>query len=123
MDARAQFIDQEISRHAATLGAYHAQGFSESCRKAMSSAMAHVTAESEDEIAAAVALFAQDYITGVESERKRITEIDALAKQLMPGHEAAVWAAKFETLITAGELATRILSAHRTALEMPRKIQ
>lgn len=122
MDARSKIINREIALHASTMGKYHGDSFSEKCGNAMMHATM-LSNTSEDEIATSVAILAAKYMDDVTSERNRILEIDALAAQLPPGSEAMVRAAKFETLVTAGELATQVITSHKTALEMPRRAQ
>ncbi|PWB40143.1 MAG: hypothetical protein C3F19_11650 [Rhodocyclales bacterium] len=110
---RELIVEREISRHAGGMSGYHGAGFSEHCRKAMMHATMLAKAATESEVVSAIAYFASEYQAGVAGERKRILDIDALAKQLPPQHDAMVRAAKFETPCTAGELAERIVAEDR----------
>lgn len=114
MDIRSKILDRAIAAHASAMGAYHGPHFSEACRRALTHASA-LAMTSENEIATAVAAWANDYMTGAQEELKRVLAIDAIAAQLPVGYAALAKKAKFESKITADEFAVLALDACRAS--------
>lgn len=114
MDTRSKILDRAIKSQASAMGAYHGPHFSEACRRALTHASA-LAMTSENEIAAAVAALANNYMTDVREEQKRILDIDAIAAQMPVGYAALANRAKFESKITADEFAVLALDACRAS--------
>lgn len=114
MDTRSNLLDRAIAAHASTMGAYHFPHFSEACRRALTqaSSLANV---SENDIATAVAAWANDYMIGAQEELERVLAIDAIAAQMPAGYAALAKKAKFESCITADEFAVLALDACRAS--------
>lgn len=111
MSARSDILDREIRAHAMQMGGFHGPRFAEACRKALTHATALATV-SENDIASAVAVYANDYMDGAASERARILEIDSVAAQAPASVAALAKKAKAEGL-TADEFSVQALNSCR----------
>lgn len=111
MNDRSKILDRAIELHADAMGAYHGPHFADSCRRFLTHAKSLATV-SEDGIAGAVALYAEDYTTGVRQERERILGIDAIALQMPENLTALAKRAKNEGL-TVDEFAVQALDSCR----------
>lgn len=111
MNDRSKILDRAIGLHADAMSAYHGPRFADSCRRFLTHAKSLATV-AEDGIAGAVALYAEDYMTGVRQERERILGIDAIASQMPENLTALAKRAKNEGL-TADEFAVQALNSCR----------